>query len=116
MTGYATEIEKINRKIVKQCTNELKILVDRVDNRNADRENPLISLAKPSVSVNKQSKKTSRLIGFVLIILLTITISCYLLLGLEGMGCDYLSNKLKDLMLEAFQRVYDKSTKNNISM
>ena len=73
----------------------MKILVDRVDNRNADRENPLISLAKPAVSVNKQPKKTSRLIGFVLIILLTITISCYLLLGLEGMGYDYLSNKLK---------------------
>ena len=95
LTGYVNEIDKINRKIVKQCANELKILVDKVDNRNGDQEKPWIGLAEPKVSSNKQSKRTSKLIAVILLILITIVISCYHLLDLEKMGYDYLSKILK---------------------
>jgi general secretion pathway protein A len=97
LTGYVKEINKINGKIVKQCADDLKILVERGDNRNTDLEKPEISAAKPTVSVKKQSKRELRTIEVILVSLIIMAISIYLWLGPEGMSFDFFSKMLKKL-------------------
>ncbi len=97
LTGYVTEIKIINGEIVKQCADELKILIERVDNRNTDQAKLEISEAKPTVLVTKRSKRASRIIAIILVILVIMAISLYHWLGPEGMIYDYFSKILKKI-------------------
>jgi general secretion pathway protein A len=94
LTGYIKEIDKIEARIVKHCADELKILVERANNRNTDLEKPKTNVAKPTISVNKKSKKASWIIA---VILLIMAISLYLWLVPKDMIFEYFSTIIKKL-------------------
>ena len=78
LIGYASNITKIDGKIVRQCANELKILVNKKFNDEKELE-IIEKKANEKIVPNKnQVKRASRIFTFIFTILIIIVISLYI--------------------------------------
>jgi general secretion pathway protein A len=94
LTGYVSEVNLINGKIIQHCADELKMLVEHPENRNISLEKPEIGAAKQIISVEKKSKRS---LWFTAVILVIMALSLYLWLGPENVIFDYFSKIIKKI-------------------
>ena len=123
LTGYVTDIKKIDGKIIKKCAGELTIPGEKDDTHKADLEGPVVNVnekillsvdpgadqEKIKLKVNeqkfpaqKQPKSTLRTIIFILAFLIATGISLYIWIGPFGISHEHLIKIwviIKDIVL-----------------
>lgn len=102
LTGYVTDIKKIDGKIIKKCADELIIPDAREDTHKGDQEEFDADVNEQKFPAQKQPKSTFRTIIFILAFLIATGISLYIWIGPFDISHEHLINIwviIKDIVL-----------------
>ncbi len=102
LTGYVSDIKKIDSKIIKKCAEELIIPDERDDIHRAVQEEFDADVNEQKFPAQKQPKSTLRTIIFILAFLIATGISLYIWIGPFGISHEQLINIwviIKDIVL-----------------